>query len=200
MKKTVLSVLLLNSFAALAQQTDSTRYLLYDTVTISALRRQLYQNTPFTIQQVNQWQWQLTPRPLLMNQLSRLPSVSAITSGNSIQKPVIRGLSFNHIQLFAQGTRIENQTWDDRHDIGISENGFDRVEIISGPAALLYGPNAMGGAIVFAEQPSGINEKANGYVQMGYFNNSQGGNLSAGVRQGKEHLYYSLHTYSPIGG
>ena len=55
-----------------------------------------------------------------MNHLAQLPAVSMINGGNGINKPVIRGLSFNHIQLFANGTRLDNQSWDDDHDIGVS--------------------------------------------------------------------------------
>jgi len=128
-----------------------------------------------------------------MQQLMLLPSVSSISSGVGINKPVIRGLSFNHIQLFANGTRVDNQTWDDRHDIGISDNGFDRVEIISGPAALIYGPNTLGGAMIMEEIAPARNEKNSGYTRLGFFGNSLGANLSAGLRGSKNDLYYSVH-------
>ncbi|MEI6946467.1 TonB-dependent receptor [Paraflavisolibacter sp. H34] len=194
MKKTLLALLLLDAFSAFSQKIeDPDRYRAFDTVTIAALRRQLYRQTPFALQQVRLAKLQEAPRPLLMHHLSRLPQLSSISSGSGINKPALRGLSFNHIQLFAQGTRLDNQTWDDRHDLGISENGFDRVEIVSGPAALLYGPNAMGGALVFSEQPPPVTEKAKGYVQNAFFGNSMGGNVAAGVRKGSEHFYYSLN-------
>src|SRR5690349_18378733 len=100
-------------------------YKQYDTVVITALQGQTYNKIPYSLQGVK-LPLQKTPRPQLMNLLTNLPSVSSISSGNGINKPVIRGLSFNHVQLFAQGTRIDNQTWDDRHDIGISDNGFTK--------------------------------------------------------------------------
>ena len=182
---------LLGSFPLLLSAQEN--YQEYDTVVISALNRQAYNKVPYSIQGITLLRLQKFPRPQLMNQLGNLPSVGSVSSGNGILKPVIRGLSFNHIQLFAQGTRIDNQTWDDRHDIGIADNGFTKVEIINGPAALLYGPNAMGGAMIFYEQAPGINEKKNGFVQLGFFGNSLGSNLSAGLRQGKENFYYSVN-------
>ena len=193
MKKIIYLLFLLITLQTYSQQKDTSKYIEIDSVVITALGKRPAKNIPYNIERVNLKNFRLTPRPQLMQQLSQLPSVSSISSGSGINKPVIRGLSFNHIQLFASGTRIDNQTWDDRHDIGISDNGFDRVEIINGPAALVYGPNTLGGAIIFEEKAPGINEKTNGYVNLGYYGNSVGGNLNAGIRAGKKDWYYSLH-------
>lgn len=173
-------------------QTDSVNpvFRVYDTVIINAFGRQLYKNIPYTIQGVNIGSFARAPRLQWMNQLTQLPSVSAIGSGNGINKPVIRGLSFNHVQLFAQGVRIDNQSWDDRHDVGISENGFSSVEVVSGPAALLYGPNTMGGAIILHDKlPAPGTQK--GYAQLAFHGNTQGIDLKAGYQQGKEKFYYA---------
>jgi iron complex outermembrane recepter protein len=199
MKSNVYFLLLFISWNGFSQSvrpsadTSGNRYQQYDTVVITALEGQSYNKIPYNIQWVKIPALQKTPRTQLMQHLSLLPSVSSISAGAGINKPVIRGLSFNHIQLFAQGTRIDNQTWDDRHDLGISDNGFTKVEVINGPAALLYGPNAMGGALVFHEAPPAINEKRNGFVQLGFFGNSLGGNLNAGIRAGTEKFYYSVN-------
>src|SRR5512141_2577428 len=89
------------SLKAAAQQTDTTKYLDIDTVVINALGKTPLANLPYQIQRINLQRFQLTPRPQLMLQLMQLPSVSSISSGSGINKPVIRGLSFNQIQLFA---------------------------------------------------------------------------------------------------
>jgi iron complex outermembrane receptor protein len=197
MKRYIGILLFISSVPAMAQNhlPDTLPvYRQFDTVTItSALGRALYRNIPYSINSVNLLSLRKTPRPQLMNQLAQLPSVSSISSGDNINKPVIRGLSFNHIQLFAQGTRIDNQTWDDRHDIGIADNGFDKVEVVNGPAALIYGPNTMGGAIVLQETAPQKGEKKSAYVQLGFFGNSVGANLNAGFRGTKNDWYYSAH-------
>ena len=188
----LIMVVALSSFAQDRNDTVPS-YKVFDTVTITALGKQRIANLPYSIQTVDISQLAKTPRRQIMLQLMELPSVSAINTGLGINKPVIRGLSFNHIQLFAQGTRFDNQTWDDRHDIGISENGFDKVEIINGPAALIYGPNTMGGAMIFSETPPARGEKTNGYVQLGFNSNSVGTNIDAGIRGSKNDFYYSAH-------
>ena len=109
-------VVALSSFAQDRNDTVPS-YKVFDTVTITALGKQRIANLPYSIQTVDISQLAKTPRRQIMLQLMELPSVSAINTGLGINKPVIRGLSFNHIQLFAQGTRFDNQTWDDRHAI-----------------------------------------------------------------------------------
>lgn len=184
---------LLLSLAGMAQtnSSDTVLYKQFDTVTISALGKQAIRNIPYSIQRINIALLEKTPRTQLMNQLAQQPAVSIINGGNGINKPVIRGLSFNHIQLFANGTRLDNQTWDDNHDIGIAENGFDKVEIISGPAALIYGPNAMGGAMIFSQSPPAREEKFGGMVQLGLFTNSIGANFKTAIQGSKKDFYYS---------
>ncbi|MBI3720495.1 MAG: TonB-dependent receptor [Sphingobacteriales bacterium] len=194
MKKIFYLLLLLITNEAFSQSDTSKKYIEIDSVVITAFGKRPIKNIPYNIERVNLKKLQLTPRPQLMQHLSQLPSVSAITSGGDINKPVIRGLSFNQLQMFANGTRIDNQTWDDRHDIGIADVGYDKIEIINGPAALVYGPNTLGGALAFEEKTPGVNEKANGYVNLGYFGNSIGGNLSAGIREGKKDWFYSLYS------
>jgi iron complex outermembrane receptor protein len=180
-------------FAEKRTADTSKPYQLLDTVTITSLGNQPLKNIPYSLQRVALGAGRNVPHTHLMQVLNNNPSVNSISVGSGINKPVLRGLSFNHFQIFANGARIDNQTWDDRHDIGIAENGYDKVEIINGPAALLYGPNAMAGAFVFSETAPSKNEKTNGYAQLGFFGNSMGGNLSAGVRQDKEKFYYTLH-------
>ena len=190
----ILAVLSIGAIAQSAVSDTTPAYRVYDTVTITALGRQPIANIPYSIQRVDLLRLQKTPLRQIMLNLSQLPSVSMINCGLGINKPVIRGLSFNHIQLFAQGTRFDNQTWDDRHDIGISDNGFDKVEIINGPAALIYGPNTMGGAMIFSETPLARGEKSNGFVQLGFNSNSVGINIDAALRGTKNDFYYSLAT------
>ncbi len=190
-----LSLILLSliSFAQNKSADTSPVFKEYDSVTITALGRQAIINIPYSIQRVNLENLQKTPSRQVMLNLMQLPSVSSISQGISINKPVIRGLSFNHIQLFAQGTRFDNQTWDDRHDIGISDNGFDKVEIVNGPAALIYGPNTMGGAMVFSETPPARGEKPHGFAELGFHSNSVGINFNAGLRASKNDFYYSVN-------
>lgn len=83
----------------------------------------------------------------LVNTLSRLPGVQAISLGVGIAKPVIRGLSFNRVLFANQGIKQDGQQWGADHGIEIDQFDVEEVDVIKGPATLLYGSDAMGGII-----------------------------------------------------
>ena len=83
----------------------------------------------------------------IIDALSSQPGISQITTGGGISKPVIRGLGFNRVVVVNDGVRQEGQQWGDEHGIEIDENVINKVEILKGPASLLYGSDAMAGVI-----------------------------------------------------
>ena len=87
----------------------------------------------------------------LANALTAAPGVSTISTGASIGKPVIRGLSYSRIVTVSDGIRQEGQQWGDEHGLEIDEFSADRIEVLKGPASLLYGSDALGGVIHILE-------------------------------------------------
>ena len=83
----------------------------------------------------------------IIDALSSQPGISQITTGSGISKPVIRGLGYNRVVVINDGVRQEGQQWGDEHGIEIDENEVSRVEILKGPASLMYGSDAMAGVI-----------------------------------------------------
>ena len=79
--------------------------------------------------------------------ITNIAGVENVTTGLSIGKPVIRGLSSNRVLIYTQGIRLENQQFGDEHGLGISDAGIESVEVIKGPASLLYGSDALGGVL-----------------------------------------------------
>lgn len=79
--------------------------------------------------------------------ISQANGITLIQQGAFISRPVIRGLYGNRILSSNNGIRIESQQWDDEHGFGINEIGLQRVEIIKGPASIMFGAEAMGGVI-----------------------------------------------------
>lgn len=89
----------------------------------------------------------------LMQSLERLPGINSINTGIGISKPVIRGLSFNRVAVSDQGIKQEGQQWGLDHGLEMDPFGVGRVEIIKGPAALLYGSDAIGGVVQVKAAP-----------------------------------------------
>ncbi len=87
----------------------------------------------------------------LVQSLSNTPGISTISTGNSISKPVIRGLGYNRVVVVNEGIRQEGQQWGDEHGLEIDQYSADRIEILKGPSSLLYGSDALGGVINILE-------------------------------------------------
>lgn len=83
----------------------------------------------------------------IIDALAKVPGINAVTTGPNVSKPFIRGLGFNRILTLYDGIRQEGQQWGDEHGIEIDENTVEKVEIIKGPASLIYGSDAIAGVI-----------------------------------------------------
>ncbi|QJX46236.1 TonB-dependent receptor [Hymenobacter taeanensis] len=76
-----------------------------------------------------------------------VPGLSAVTTGPNISKPFIRGLGYNRVLTLYNGLRQEGQQWGDEHGIEIDQYDIDRIEVVKGPASLIYGSDAVAGVI-----------------------------------------------------
>ena len=83
----------------------------------------------------------------IIEALAKKPGVSSISTGPAISKPVIRGLGYNRVLTINDGVRQEGQQWGDEHGFEIDEASVNKVEILKGPASLIYGSDAMAGVI-----------------------------------------------------
>jgi iron complex outermembrane receptor protein len=88
------------------------------------------------------------PGGTLMGALQQLPGINAITTGVSIAKPVIRGLSFNRVIVTDRGIKQEGQQWGADHGLEIDQFDPEQIEIVKGPASLQHGSDGMGGIII----------------------------------------------------
>jgi len=88
------------------------------------------------------------PGGTLMSSLQQLPGINAITTGVSIAKPVIRGLSFNRVIVTDRGIKQEGQQWGADHGLEIDQFDPEQIEIVKGPASLQHGSDGMGGIII----------------------------------------------------
>ena len=90
----------------------------------------------------------------IIDAIAHQPGVSQLTTGGSISKPIIRGLGYNHVVVMSEGVRQEGQQWGDEHGIEVDGNSVNSVEILKGPASLMYGSDAMAGVVILHAQPT----------------------------------------------
>lgn len=84
----------------------------------------------------------------LIDALAKQPGVSQITTGGGISKPVIRGMGYNRVLVVTDGVRQEGQQWGDEHGVEVDAESVNSVEILKGPASLMYGSDALAGVVV----------------------------------------------------
>jgi iron complex outermembrane recepter protein len=88
----------------------------------------------------------------LVESVSQISGVEQLSTGAGINKLVVRGLSGMRVVTYLNGARIENQQWGGDHGIGFTDLGIGKVELVKGPASIMFGADALGGAIYFVDE------------------------------------------------
>ena len=83
----------------------------------------------------------------IIDAIAKVPGISQVTTGGAISKPSIRGLGYNRVLTIVDGAREEAQQWGDEHGVEVDQFAANRIEVLKGPASLLYGSDALGGVI-----------------------------------------------------
>jgi len=119
-----------------------------DEVVITApLDRPLYQQAQaasiLAAEQLN-----LSMAPTLGETVSRMPGVSSTYFGPAASRPVIRGLEGDRIRVLQNGLNtIDASSASPDHGVSFDPSNLKSIEVVRGPATLLYGSNAIGGVV-----------------------------------------------------
>ena len=87
-------------------------------------------------------------RPTIGETLARQPGVSATSFGPNASRPVLRGFQGERIRVLTDGIGsidVSNTSVD--HAVVINPLLAERVEVLRGPSALLFGSSAVGGVV-----------------------------------------------------
>jgi iron complex outermembrane receptor protein len=102
---------------------------------------------PFQVSIMNKEELLQSSSTNLIERITKKPGISSISSGPAVSKPIIRGLGYNRVLTINDGVRQEGQQWGDEHGIEIDESSVSKIEVLKGPASLIYGSDAMAGVI-----------------------------------------------------
>ncbi|WP_034059027.1 TonB-dependent receptor [Lacinutrix jangbogonensis] len=126
----------------------------------------------------------------LADGITSIAGVESISTGLSIGKPVIRGLSSNRVLMYAQGVRLENQQFGGEHGLGINSSGVESIEVIKGPASLLYGSDALGGVLYINPERFAVQNTTAADFNANYFSNTKGYSTNAGYKASSDHFKF----------
>ncbi|UOG74405.1 TonB-dependent receptor [Hymenobacter tibetensis] len=121
-----------------------------------------------------------------------VPGLSAVTTGPNISKPFIRGLGYNRVLTMYNGLRQEGQQWGDEHGIEIDQYDIDRIEVVKGPASLIYGSDAVAGVInMLPRLPNGPAGQLHGDALTEYQTNNNLVGTSVGLHYNQKGWQYA---------
>jgi iron complex outermembrane recepter protein len=118
--------------------------------------------------------------------LENEPGIAKRSGGAGNTRPVIRGFDGDRVMVSSDGVSVGSlaaQSGD--HSEPVDALAVERIEVVKGPATLLYGSNAIGGVVnAISGHDEGAHPGLRGYFSaIGGTNNAQGG-ISAGVEYG----------------
>jgi len=128
----------------------------------------------------------------LIKDLSRIPGIDAVSKGNGIATPIIRGLSTNNILVLNNGVKMQNFQFSVNHPYLIDEFGVEKIEVVKGPASLLFGSNAVGGALNFIKESPATKGAIKTDINMNYNTNTQGIITNVGVKATPGNFFYGV--------
>jgi iron complex outermembrane recepter protein len=149
-KHTAVALIMLSMAVGINAQTDTIRTVILNSVYV-AEKKPSFSTTSRDVVAITGTEMKEKGAQTVPEALATLPGVSQLTTG-AISKPVIRGLYGNRILINVAGLKLEDQQWEDEHGLGISDVGIERVELIKGPASLMFGSDAMGGVVNIIEE------------------------------------------------
>ncbi len=180
--------ILLFSYTLSAQEVqDSVRL---NEVVISAWgNKQIRMRNTLNVTQVNRSSIRENLSGSLMQTLSYIPGIKAMSVGSGQSKPTIRGLGFNRLLVAENGIKHEGQQWGEDHGLEINQLSVESVDVIKGPASLMYGSDAIGGVINLKSESLPV-DPFEGEIDVFSRTNNQSIGTSANLQGRINHFFY----------
>ena len=140
-------------------------------------------------------------RPTIGETLARLPGLSATSFGPSASRPILRGFQGERIRVLTDGIGsfdVSNTSVD--HAVIIDPLLAERIEVLRGPSALLFGSSAVGGVVNVVDKRIPRTRPENGYrldaiANYGSAANERSGEAAADVAVGRHLVLHADGSY-----
>jgi iron complex outermembrane receptor protein len=141
-------------------------------------------------------------RPSIGETLASQPGVTASSFGPTASRPILRGLSGERVRILSDGIgTLDLSSSDPDHQVTINPLTADRIEVLRGPSALLFGSSAIGGVVnvIDTRIPRSLPTepiKVDALASFGSAANERSGNISVDVPLGSNFVAHADGAYS----
>ena len=131
--------------------------------------------------------------------LADQPGINQSHFGPSANRPIIRGLDKNRVRMLKNGTDVfDVSAQSEDHAVPADALLVDRIEVLRGSSALLYGGSAVGGAVNVIDRsiPTRLfKDSPEGSVRSGYNSANDGWNYGAVGYAGTDSLSFQINGF-----
>ena len=129
--------------------------------------------------------------------LQNEPGIANRSFGPGSSRPIIRGFDGDRVLILDDGVRtgdLSSQSGD--HGVTLDPAGAERIEIVRGPATLLYGSNAVGGLVNVISPHESQRESLVDGTRAQIATDAGSANTQAGVSANLQHAQGSLRVWA----
>src|SRR6478672_1583209 len=141
-------------------------------------------------------------RPSIGETLASQPGVTASSFGPTASRPILRGLQGERVRILSDGIgTLDLSASDPDHQVTINPLTAERIEVLRGPSALLFGSSAIGGVVnvIDTRIPRSVpsnSVRIDALAEFGSAANERSGNLSVDVPLGDHFVAHADGAYS----
>ncbi|MEM1407706.1 MAG: carboxypeptidase-like regulatory domain-containing protein [Bacteroidota bacterium] len=121
-----------------------------------------------------------------------ITGVSLLKSGSNIAKPIVHGLHSNRVLVINDGVRHGYQAWGEEHGPEIDPSHVDLIEVVKGAGTVKYGPDALGGVVLYNAKKPAFNNKLNGSFGSSYQTNGRAISSQLDLGQGSDRFAWNV--------
>ena len=127
--------------------------------------------------------------------LNDLPGMSSSSSGNA-SRPIIRGMSNSRVRILQNNSSLSDVSeFGEDHIVGYDPILIEKIEIIKGPATLLYGNNAFAGVVNIINPLISVNKPViDENIQTNFGYSTSGGELKTALKGSKSAGDFTVRT------
>jgi iron complex outermembrane receptor protein len=141
-------------------------------------------------------------RPSIGETLASQPGVTASSFGPTASRPILRGLQGERVRILTDGIgTLDLSASDPDHQVTINPLTAERIEVLRGPSALLFGSSAIGGVVnvIDTRIPRSVPDghvRADALVEFGSAADERSGNLSLDIPLSSHFVAHADGAYS----